>query len=927
MPPPSFSQPSAISVPRGTLSLIKDLIQQLRLAILAGTNQASVLAAVHVLLTDSHLELELPETDLLTSVDTDARSKRSSVCEAVADRLTTDLLDAWRDLSAQALAAPSVLLAALEALVPLLGPERYIHYWWPVFLRSVANMRLSHVDLGRLCTLVVYMMMAAPRSAYAAAPAKNSTVPEDERGGSFAPVPGPNIADEDAPGKDFAQCVFSLYVASAPAPPKPEEELDDDDELLAASQSSSCEKGAMHAWRLEPTEPEAGPPSITVDTSEAPPVPSEEPVRADGQATAHEISPHLLAEHKESARSYSCPLPEWEPELSAPASSEAHATRFNSISLPLSDESNTSRDTYVLHNTLERILLLYSMHRPPEFFHHLAYTFHELDAEIAVLSLLLRFLHSQSMHTYHITATTLLDDLLACLATTVSTAIMSLGVACLIVLLSHVPMWLSRERGLPLLFHVLARALCWTRRSSVYAAPDAALLFTLVYGIFPCNLLQFVHKPIPFLEALGYHEATDESLHTATFQSRSIVQLRNHAVHPRLALSSTAVELSRLREWQVNDASDRMAMCLGLRNSSDTRGMARSDDTFDAYLDSHHIAGAGHALLESEHRFEVYLKEQLLLHIGRLHRERIADAASEADQQNLRHLVRTLRSQLEALQARFDQQRNEVQATNHRHVQWARELSDKLNTYREERRSWLGQLKRLETELANANATISAQRGLVSSMGSELFSLRSDLSTAQPRLARLDEYSSLVQQLSRHVSTWENDLAKARTQRREMEQLVNRWHEMEMQLANSTAMSVRATAEADARARECAQLREQLAALRDSHARLAAQMASHVAQPVAAPSAAVPAPSDAALRARNEALEREVLDLRAQVEQNALEQLQRERSAIPFESQEAVQATLFSPNTLRTPRDPIGEDDAVPPLSLDDPMLEPRSAM
>ena len=72
-----------------------------------------------------------------------------------------------------------------------------------------------------------------------------------------------------------------------------------------------------------------------------------------------------------------------------------------------------------------------------------------------------------------------------------------------------------------------------------------------------------------------------------------------------------------------------------------------------------------------------------------------------------------------------------------------------------------------------------------------------------------------------------------------------------------------------------------------------------------------------ALRSKNEQLELELLDCRAQLEIRALEQKQCEPRGLmtPY----AHESTLFSPNTLRTPQDASREEDHVPPLSLGPP--------
>jgi hypothetical protein len=100
-------------------------------------------------------------------------------------------------------------------------------------------------------------------------------------------------------------------------------------------------------------------------------------------------------------------------------------------------------------------------------------------------------------------------------------------------------------------------------------------------------------------------------------------------------------------------------------------------------------------LLRNELNFELYLKEQHLRHIGRLHRDRIADTALEAERQNLYHSVRVMRAQLSATLQAQERQRAEVATTKSRHSAWENELNQKLKTYREERKTWMAEGREL----------------------------------------------------------------------------------------------------------------------------------------------------------------------------------------------------------------------------------------
>ena len=92
-------------------------------------------------------------------------------------------------------------------------------------------------------------------------------------------------------------------------------------------------------------------------------------------------------------------------------------------------------------------------------------------------------------------------------------------------------------------------------------------------------------------------------------------------------------------------------------------------------------------LLRNELNFELYLKQQHLQHIGRLHHDHILDSTVEAERQNLYNTCKILKSQLSQAQAAFDRQRKENASIKRNHVQWENELNEKLKKYRSEKKS------------------------------------------------------------------------------------------------------------------------------------------------------------------------------------------------------------------------------------------------
>ena len=183
-------------------------------------------------------------------------------------------------------------------------------------------------------------------------------------------------------------------------------------------------------------------------------------------------------------------------------------------------------------------------------------------------------------------------------------------------------------------------------------------------------------------------------------------------------------------------------------------------------------------LLRNELNFELYLKEQHLRHIGRLHREKVTDTALEAERQNLYHTVRTLRASNAAQQAELNRCRAEATATKARHVQWEADLNNKLKAYREERKAWTTEARQLKAQAEEDTATIASLTRQLEESGAQLFELKTKVESDQPKLAKLEQYEAKIAQLTTCLAYWDNDVLKYEQQRQEMEKLLNKWDEM-----------------------------------------------------------------------------------------------------------------------------------------------------
>lgn len=318
-------------------------------------------------------------------------------------------------------------------------------------------------------------------------------------------------------------------------------------------------------------------------------------------------------------------------------------------------------------------------------------------------------------------------------------------------------------------------------------------------------------------------------------------------------------------------------------------------------------------LLRNELNFELFHKEQHLRHIGRLHRDRIAGSALEAERQNLYQTVKSLRSQVAALTTNQDRQRAETSTTKARHAQWETELNSKLKSFREERRAWTNESRDLKAHIEDLQATIDVQHSRLDDSSSELFELRTELDALRPKVEKLYEYERKTLQLTKCLTYWDDDVRKYEAQRREMEEMLSGWRGMEMVLEAADEDRWRLEAAQEEANLRAERAEKDIQALRTQHnaqeERHQAQLASATAKPKAAARADG---DDEALQRRLEDLETEVLMLRARAEaaESSLQKHSDARSNTAWPSALDIFATATESSV------------DVPSLSLTPPALE-----
>lgn len=254
---------------------------------------------------------------------------------------------------------------------------------------------------------------------------------------------------------------------------------------------------------------------------------------------------------------------------------------------------------------VENILIAFGKKQPKDLFHSLDDLVTVANTRLQALTLLSSFLKSQTPHLYLVLNTPLVEHLLKCLMNDTSTAVLSVALNSLIMLLPHIPG--SLPPHLPRLFLIYSRLLCWEKFSPlstesqrslvtddrVATGPDAEqqhedvggdvswdkampksglieastpelmTFFTYLYGMYPLNFTSYIRKPRRYLKNVEFPDADDFDLDQTVIRSRTEQFRQVHLVHPNHYHLTIEEELIDPK-WPRTDPADVVADCHGL---------------------------------------------------------------------------------------------------------------------------------------------------------------------------------------------------------------------------------------------------------------------------------------------------------------------------------------------------------------------------
>ena len=184
--------------------------------------------------------------------------------------------------------------------------------------------------------------------------------------------------------------------------------------------------------------------------------------------------------------------------------------------------------------------------------------------------------------------TPLFGHLLTCLQQDTSVTIISAALTALIMVLPHMPSSLAPH--LPTLFNIYARILFWgheTLRTAERAGSDADgskqwevcefspetdemsvphlyKYFTMLYGLYPINFMDYIRKPQRYLRHANVADAEEFEVQPSEIRHQSEKFRRCHSLHPNFYTLTIETEKTDFGRWIKSEAAEVVAECLSL---------------------------------------------------------------------------------------------------------------------------------------------------------------------------------------------------------------------------------------------------------------------------------------------------------------------------------------------------------------------------
>ncbi|KAF9356642.1 hypothetical protein BGX26_004955 [Mortierella sp. AD094] len=188
-------------------------------------------------------------------------------------------------------------------------------------------------------------------------------------------------------------------------------------------------------------------------------------------------------------------------------------------------------------------------------------------------------------------------------------------------------------------------------------------------------------------------------------------------------------------------------------------------------------------MAKNELNFELFLKQQHIQQISKVHRAHVLDASVEAERQNLYNTCRSLKAQLQETKLLLEKEKNELEKRKNKQTHWDTELKNKMQTFRDERKQLQFEVERLKQDIKDTRQAQEIQERLLTDERKGTFHLKNTIEDLSPKLKRMEEYEKRIEEMTRQLVLWESEQTKALEMQRQIEVAVGRWQNLRLLFA------------------------------------------------------------------------------------------------------------------------------------------------
>lgn len=114
---------------------------------------------------------------------------------------------------------------------------------------------------------------------------------------------------------------------------------------------------------------------------------------------------------------------------------------------------------------------------------------------------------------------------------------------------------------------------------------------------------------------------------------------------------------------------------------------------------------------KNELNFELFLKQQHIQQISKVHRAHVSDASVEAERQVLYNTCRSLKAQLQETKQLLEKEKSELEKRKNKQTHWDTDVKNKLQNFRDERKQLQFELERIKQEINDTRQSQEIQEG------------------------------------------------------------------------------------------------------------------------------------------------------------------------------------------------------------------------